>query len=320
MAGAKSVFISYSSKDSRFALQVVRMLNEMGVSYWKAPEMIPAGSSYAREIPRAIRECEVFILLLSKDSQTSIWVEKEIDSAINNRKTILPMRIDEVPLCETFRFYLNNIQTISYKEDSGRNFSDLREQLGKLLHLENMKEKHIEEVEEYSVTKYKNLKSQNAQKSSQKKHLEGLGTQKQSSTRDTSGLRSGRRADAFVVNKAPKECKYCNGELKETGAGIFKCLACGKENYDYLRTVRNYLEKEGARPAAIIARETGVPKNAVDYFLRQEFLEIPKLAPERLSCQQCGAPIRTGYLCDNCKNPRSAGTDRNLRGKWYTDR
>ena len=309
MAGAKSVFISYSSKDLEFALQIVKLLNEMGVSYWKAPEMIPAGSSYAREIPRAIRECEVFILLLSKDSQTSIWVEKEIDSAINNRKTILPMRIDEVPLCETFRFYLNNIQTISYKEDCKHNFSDLREQLGKLLHLKNIKEDHIKEVEEYSVTKYKNLKKQNAQRDSKRQTLQALGA---------GTLRSGRRADVFVVNKAPKECKYCKGQLKETGAGIFKCLACGKENYDYLRTVRNYLEKEGARPAAIIARETGVPKNAVDHFLRQEFLEIPKLAPERLSCQQCGAPIRTGYLCDNCKNPHSDSADKNLRGKWYT--
>jgi hypothetical protein len=75
---------------------------------------------------------------------------------------------------------------------------------------------------------------------------------------------------------------------------------------------------------SVIARETGVPREAVDHFLRQEFLEIPKLAPERLSCQQCGAPIRTGYLCDKCKNPRqnsdkSEKLASNMKGKWHTN-
>ena len=68
----------------------------------------------------------------------------------------------------------------------------------------------------------------------------------------------------------------------------------------------------------VIAKETGVPRNVVDHFLRQEFLEIPKLAPERLSCQQCGAPIRTGYLCDKCKSPRQGIVDKSMRGRWYT--
>ena len=88
MADKKTVFISYSSKDREFVKQLVQTLKAMGIVCWVAPEMIPAGSSYAREIPKAIRECEVFLLLLSKTSQDSIWVEKETDSAISNRKNI----------------------------------------------------------------------------------------------------------------------------------------------------------------------------------------------------------------------------------------
>lgn len=295
MTNINSVFISYSSKDDRFVNQLVKVIKEMGISYWKAPEMIPAGSSYAREIPRAIRECEVFLLVLSKSSQTSIWVEKEIDSAVNYRKTIVPVKIDEVPLCEHFRFYLNNVQTISYREDSIQGFAGLKDQIKKLLQIDETDNNLFEEIEEYPVTKQKNLKSQNGRRGS-----------------------SERRSDVFEINKAPKECQYCGGELEETGVGIFRCLDCKKENYDYLRTVRNYLEKEGARSVAVIARDTGVPRNVVAYFLREEFLEIPKLAPERFSCQKCGEPIRTGYLCDRCKSSMQKGSNKDLRGKWYT--
>lgn len=315
MAGTKSVFISYSSKDSGFVNQIIKVLRDMGVSYWKAPEMIPAGSSYAREIPRAIRECEVFLIVLSKASQTSIWVEKEIDSAINHRKTIVPVKIDEVPLCETFRFYLNNVQTISYRDDLVQNFTGLKEQMKLLLNLNQAEDDLIEEIEDYSITKQKNLENQN-------EHRVVIGTNDNQKRRAascyTGNNKAKRGADVFLINKAPAECKYCGGELEETGVGIYKCMKCGEENYDYLRTVRNYLEKEGARPAAVIAKETGVPRNAVDYFLRQEFLEIPKLAPQRFSCQQCGAPIRTGYLCDNCKSPRQEIANQDMRGRWHT--
>ena len=108
----KSVFISYCSKDERYIRKMTQMLDKMGISYWIAPDMIPAGSNYAREIPGAIQCCEVFLLVLSKNSQQSIWVEKEIDSAINYRKTIVPFQIDDEPLTDMFRFYLNNVQTI----------------------------------------------------------------------------------------------------------------------------------------------------------------------------------------------------------------
>ena len=310
MAGTKSVFISYSSKNEGFVNQIIKVLNDMGIPFWKAPEMIPAGSSYAREIPRAIRECEVFLLVLSKASQTSIWVEKEIDSAINHRKTIVPVKIDEVPLCETYRFYLNNVQTISYKEDLAHDFSELKKALKKLLSLDSKEKESEEEGETVVGTEQKHLK-----RVKNCKIIDNAGYQ--TGVDYSSRRQGGRKTDVFLVNKAPVECIYCGSELEEIGVGIYRCVKCGEENYDYLRTVRNFLEKEGAKPATVISKETGVPRNVVDHFLRQEYLEIPKLAPERLSCQKCGAPIRTGYLCDNCKSPRREMIEKSMRGRWH---
>ena len=71
-----SVFISYSSKNNTEVCEITKMFDKYGISYWKAPEMISAGSNYAREIPRVITECPVFLLVISNDSQQSVWVEK----------------------------------------------------------------------------------------------------------------------------------------------------------------------------------------------------------------------------------------------------
>lgn len=293
MAGEKSVFVSYSSKDIKLVKQIVEVLRQMGITYWKAPEMIPAGSSYAREIPRAIRECEIFLLVLSKQSQASIWVEKEIDNAINHRKVIVPIQIDEEPLCEMFRFYLNNIQTIFYKDDYQKDFEALKTRLRELLRIDE-----LEDPEFVPATKIKQTRMSMKEQAVMRSRVE--------------------RANVFVINKKPEECQYCGGSLEQVGVGIFSCQMCGKENYDYLRIVRNYLEKEGPRPAVVIARDTGIPRQTVEHFLREEFLEIPKYAMERLSCEKCGKPIRTGYLCDTCKGLETPNKIDNLKGKWHS--
>ena len=87
MATEKTVFISYSSKDGQFVQNLATCLKELNITYFKAPETIPVGSNYAREIPRAIKECGVFLLVLSKNSQDSIWVEK--DERRVNAKSLL---------------------------------------------------------------------------------------------------------------------------------------------------------------------------------------------------------------------------------------
>ena len=105
-------FVSHCSKDIKVVEQIVDVLKDCGIPYWKAPEMIPAGSNYAKEIPKAIKDCSVFLIIISEASQESIWVEKELDSAINARKKIVPVRIDDAPLCDMFTFYMNNVQMI----------------------------------------------------------------------------------------------------------------------------------------------------------------------------------------------------------------
>lgn len=110
------VFISYSSKEYDIASNLRNVLESNEFQCWMAPSSIPAGSDYAGEIPRAIRACDVFVLVLSSASQESAWVPKEIDIAITSRKPIIPIHIDQSDLSDTFNFRLSNVQRIEAYE------------------------------------------------------------------------------------------------------------------------------------------------------------------------------------------------------------
>ena len=106
----KQVFISYSSKDYAQAQAVRHVLEQNGITCWMAPADIPGGSNYTKEIPIAIRGCQAFVLMLSDNAQKSHWVLKELDSAVNEGKIILPFQLEDVPLSDEFNFLLTGAQ------------------------------------------------------------------------------------------------------------------------------------------------------------------------------------------------------------------
>lgn len=106
----KEVFISYSTIDTQQAETVRNVLEKNGISCWMAPRDIPGGSNYTKEIPIAIRGCKVFVLILSKNAQNSHWVLKELDSAVNCGKVILPFMLEDCILNDEFNFLLTGAQ------------------------------------------------------------------------------------------------------------------------------------------------------------------------------------------------------------------
>lgn len=312
----KSVFISYSSKDTEIVNEVVNMLETSGISYWKAPEMIPAGSNYAKEIPRVICECNIFLLIISEDSQHSIWVEKEIDFAINNRKVIVPLKLTEGKLTDMFSFYLNNIQMVNYNGNLKKALKVLRTRIETLLSKESLKDntRNITYGREIANSNNRELDDNNETTSNRNientgngensdKDIEGPENREEHPEMEKTDRENIRRSKikAFDYNPQPEFCRKCNGRLKEIAKGVYKCINCGMENYDYFQTVRNYLEKAGPCSIIMIEKATKVPRASIDYFIKQEMLEIPKNSDVRLRCKMCGAPIRSGYLCDVCK-------------------
>ncbi len=308
------------------------MLDKMGISYWIAPDMIPAGSNYAREIPGAIQCCEVFLLVLSKNSQQSIWVEKEIDSAINYRKTIVPFQIDDEPLTDMFRFYLNNVQTIYCVNRPKDAIEELKQRLRSLIRGAGENREQVEVSRKEDTFESSNKASAEGAALDRKKDIsEGAALDQEKDTsegEDASATEKtavrnkvtrNRREKFMRSSGIPVECQYCGGKLEIISKGIYRCKECGRENYDYLRKVQNFLRVNGAKSAIVIERETGVPRPFIEQFLAQEFLEIPKLEPNRISCVKCGAPIRTGTLCEICKR-KEKKQFREPVGRWRSHR
>lgn len=97
-------FISYSTKNQSFANAMRDLLKDYGIETWMAPGDIPAGSKYAQVINRAVKNCSCFILILSEDSQNSVWVAKEVERAVSYCKPIIPVQLETVVLNDEFEF------------------------------------------------------------------------------------------------------------------------------------------------------------------------------------------------------------------------
>lgn len=119
------VFISYSSKDADAANAVRMVLQQNGIDCWMAPESIPMGGDYSNDIPDAIEKCDIFLLILSANSQNSNWVPKELDIAISNRKPVVPFQIDNEGIVKSFNFRLSNIQRIEAFHNLEKAYSNL---------------------------------------------------------------------------------------------------------------------------------------------------------------------------------------------------
>lgn len=95
-----SVFISYSSDDFGFVDKLYADLQEHGVRCWYAPEDMKIGGKILDSLYEGIRTHEKLLLVLSKSSVLSNWVEDEVNKAFaeeRDRKqpVIFPVRVDD---------------------------------------------------------------------------------------------------------------------------------------------------------------------------------------------------------------------------------
>ena len=108
----KNVFISHSSKDKTIADVIVAALEQEGISVWIAPRDIPGGTDYGASIMKGLRECEVLVLVFSEASNTSKAVIREVQLAFNENKSIIPFRIEDVPVSDSMAFYLSGLHWV----------------------------------------------------------------------------------------------------------------------------------------------------------------------------------------------------------------
>lgn len=114
----KPVFISYTTADKEKATEIRNLLEQEGFGCWMGNRDIPGGSNYTKEITNAIRECQVFLLILSAASQKSEYVFRELDFAVKQRKNVIPYMIEDQTLTDEFYFLLSSTNGIHAFEDN----------------------------------------------------------------------------------------------------------------------------------------------------------------------------------------------------------
>lgn len=80
------------------AQTICEAIEKSDVRCWIAPRNIPPGSVWAKAIVKAIRGCEVMVVLLSEGSAASEYVHSEVQEALDRRKRIVPIFLDDAPL------------------------------------------------------------------------------------------------------------------------------------------------------------------------------------------------------------------------------
>ena len=122
----KSVFISHSSKDKAIADVIVASLEQEGISVWIAPRDIPGGTDYGASIMKGLRECDVLVLVFSKASNESEAVIREVQLAFNEKKAIIPFRIEDTPVGDSLAFYLSGLHWIDAVQKKKRDLNVLQ--------------------------------------------------------------------------------------------------------------------------------------------------------------------------------------------------
>ncbi|NJD60373.1 MAG: toll/interleukin-1 receptor domain-containing protein [Anaerolineae bacterium] len=106
---AHDVFVSYSNKDKPVADAVVARLENKGIRCWIAPRDVPPGYDWASILVNAIDNSLIFVLVLSKYSNISKQVIREVAEAVEMGIPIIPLRIEDIEPTQAMRYYIKSL-------------------------------------------------------------------------------------------------------------------------------------------------------------------------------------------------------------------
>ena len=309
------IFISYSSLDKKQVEDILHKIEDLQIRIWKAPESIKPGSNYAREIPKAIRESALFLLFFSKNSQKSIWVEKEVDTAVSARVRIIPIQLDESPMSDMYHFYLNNVQMIPLYPDCVNAIQELRQQIHDMIVRENVQENAVGAMQAGELVK----------KSTEAAYIEKMTKKLADQSADNDNKRDKTefvqpkispkliKVNELRKNKIPLYCEACGcTKLNHTTLGVYTCTQCEHENYDDYTKIRNYIKTAGPSTVYEISKQTGVTRDRINTYIKEGDSDSIDSSPR--VCQVCGNSILSGNLCGICiSRGRKSGLEEGKR-------
>jgi hypothetical protein len=105
---AHDVFVSYSTSDKLVADAVCATLERHGIRCWIAPRDIVPGLDWGAAIVDAIGGSKVMVLVFSASANRSPQIKREVERAVHKGVTIIPLRIEDVPLGKTLEYFISS--------------------------------------------------------------------------------------------------------------------------------------------------------------------------------------------------------------------
>lgn len=121
------VFISHSSADLAISEKLYEYLESNGIKCWIDSKNVTG--LYARSIIEGIKQSQIMVLVLSSSSNVSPHVENEVDNAFNERKVIIPFRIEDIEMSDVLLYYLRKSHYVDGYLDPVAAFDELKEQI-----------------------------------------------------------------------------------------------------------------------------------------------------------------------------------------------
>ncbi|MBQ8628631.1 MAG: toll/interleukin-1 receptor domain-containing protein [Prevotella sp.] len=151
------VFISYSRKDyvdekknvipGNEVYKIKEALTRAGITYWFDEEGIYSGQNFVEKIVTNIENAKIFLFLSTANSNESSWTCKEIASADEFKKHIIPVRIDSSPYNKKVLFRIADLDYIEYFSNPEKGMKNLIESIKTYLEELAAKEKRKQEEE-----------------------------------------------------------------------------------------------------------------------------------------------------------------------------
>jgi len=116
-----------------------------------------------------------------------------------------------------------------------------------------------------------------------------------------------RALEKLLLESKPLTCELCEEKIYYLDGGRYACRSCGHIMLDDFGKVKQFIEKNGPSPSAVIAYGTGVRQDIINVFLKKGRVEIPEGSRYYIKCEKCGCSIRYGRYCPECVRETARG-------------
>lgn len=100
-----------------------------------------------------------------------------------------------------------------------------------------------------------------------------------------------------------RNCRMC-GKLYNYIGGQYRnlCPNCVERMEDKYLEVKEYIQEHISANIREVSEECDVSSRQIEQWIREERLVIAEDSPIGISCERCGARIRSGRFCERCQN------------------